>query len=103
MSTRVCLAVTALRRRVSMSAIGSVIFGSLSVQIPDPKSQMPTNPNTGWALGFGVWDLPRALGHSRDVAFQRRLAEAEPAHRELAHVGARAAAQLAAVAQPDLV
>src|SRR5579871_5360349 len=74
MSTRVCLAVTALRIRVSMSAIGSVIF-----------------------------PLPAALRHARDVAFQGELPEAETAERELPHVGARAAAQMAAVAQPDLV
>src|SRR6185295_13847565 len=74
MSTRVCFALTALRRRVSMSAIGSVI--SLF--------------------------LPTTLCHPGDVALERQLAEAEAAQRELPHVGARAPAQLAPVAEPDL-
>src|SRR5262245_38979494 len=75
MSTRVCLAVTALRIRVSISAIGSVIS---------------LNP------------LPTALRHASDVAFERQLAETQAAQREFPHIGARAAAQAAAVAQPDL-
>src|SRR5882672_8656948 len=83
-STRACLADTALRMRESMSEIGSVIFVSLS-QIPNPR------------------DLPTALGHASDVAFKRQLAEAEAAHRELAHVGARPPAQPAAVAQANPV
>src|ERR1051325_643908 len=85
MSTRACLAVTALRMRESMSEIGSVIF---VVSLLNPK--IPR-------------DLPRTLRHARHVAFERQLAEAEAAHRELAHVGARTAAQPAAVAQANLV
>src|SRR6478672_13130315 len=77
MSTRVCFAVTAFRIRVSISAIGSVIALEPS--------------------------LPAALRHAGDVAFQREFAEAQTAQRELAHVGARTAAQVAAVAQPNLV
>src|SRR5438874_8751400 len=64
-----------------MSAIGSVI------------NQLPVT-------GF---QLPAALRHTGDVAFQRELAETEAAQRELADVGARAAAAATAVAQPDLV
>src|SRR5581483_5333764 len=81
MSTRVCLAVTALRIRVSMSAMGSVIseLSTLNVQ------------------------LPAALGHAGHVSLERELAEAQAAQRELAHVGARAPAQVAAVAKTDLV
>src|SRR5438094_5715142 len=82
MSTRVCFAVTALRIRVSMSAIGSVISEPLNLVIDQ---------------------LPTALRHSRNVSLKRELAEAESAQRELAHVGARPAAQAAAVAQPNLV
>src|SRR5580765_8111322 len=78
MSTRVCLAVTALRIRVSMSAIGSVIALSKSVV------------------------LPGALRHAGDVALERQLAEAQAAQRELPHVSARTAAQVAAVAQANL-
>src|SRR6185369_12018113 len=81
MSTRVCLAVTALRIRDSMSAIGSVIFSTLSF----PRSA-----------------LPAALRHAGDVAFQREFPEAKAAERELPHVSTRAAAQVAAVAQSDL-
>src|SRR5216684_1836021 len=72
MSTRVCFAVTALRIRVSMSAIGSVI------------------------------NSPAALRHARDVAFERQLPKAQAAQSEFPHVGARPAAQMAAVAQAHL-
>src|SRR5688500_18678257 len=76
MSTRVCFAVTALRMRVIMSEIGSVI---------------------------SVFSrLPGALRHAGHVAFERQLSEAEAAHVELAHVRARPPAQLAPVAMPDL-
>src|SRR6202158_2047583 len=76
MSTRVCFAVTALRIRVSMSAIVSVISSSLS---------------------------PAALGHPCHVAIERQLAKAQAAQPELPHVGARTTAQVAAVAQAHLV
>src|SRR5260370_4613319 len=89
MSTRVCLAVTALRIRVSMSAIGSVI-----VQLSSLNSEL-------CSLKSGA--LPAALRHAGDIAFERELAEAQAAQRELPHVGARPAAQAAAVAQPNLV
>src|SRR5688572_14277059 len=106
MSTRVCLADTALRTRVIMSEIGSVMFSLSKSQIPDPKSQIPTHAPTP-GLGFGVWDLglgisPRTLRHARDVAFERQLAEAETAHVELAHVRSRPSAQAAAVPMADL-
>src|SRR5918996_1186351 len=80
-STRACFAMTALRRRVSISAIGSVIFYS-------------RGPNTRSAP---------SLRHAGHVALQRQLAEAEPAQRELAHVGSRPSAKMAAVPQTDLV
>src|SRR2546428_523384 len=84
MSTRVCLALTALRIRVSMSAIGSVIFCSQLSALELSAS-------------------PAALCHTRDITLECQLAEAQTAQRELPHVGARAAAQTAAVAQPNLV
>src|SRR5258705_7794611 len=108
-STRACLADTALRMRVSMSEIGSVISCSLlskpKSQIPNPKSQIPTEsrPVGVGDSGSGLWDLPRALRHARHVAFERQLPEAQAAHRELAHVGARPPAQPAPVAEADLV
>src|SRR5688500_14279058 len=76
-STRVCLAVTALRIRLSLSAIGSVI-------------------------SFSTTHLPAAFCHSRDVALERRLPEAQTAQCKLPHVGARASAELTTVAQPNL-
>src|SRR5579883_225575 len=62
-----CIALLALRMRVSMSAIGSVSIGS-----------------------------PAALGHAGDEALVRQLAQADPAEPELAVDGARTAALLAA-------
>src|SRR5947207_233409 len=84
MSTRVCLAVTALRIRASMSAMGSVISVLSSFQLSANSLQ-----------------LPAALGDARDVAFERELAEAQAAQRELAHVGAGTAAEAAPVPQAD--
>ena len=46
-------------------------------------------------------ELPAALRHTRDVAVERQLAEAEAAQRELAHVGARTPAPAAPVAVPN--
>src|SRR5829696_2468907 len=86
-STRGCRDWVALRIRASMSAIGSVIV-QFSV--------------TSFLSGRSRAALPAALRHAGDVAFQRQLAEAQAAQRELAQIGARAAAALAAVAQPDL-
>src|SRR5262245_21491631 len=98
MSTRVCLAVTALRIRDSMSAIGSVIkLQKTSIR------ELAT-----WRIGdcqspnHQITKSPTALGHPCDVAFEREFPEAQAAERELPHVGTRAAAQVAAVAQPDL-
>src|SRR5262249_7862056 len=93
MSTRVCLAVTALRIRVSMSAIGSVIF--LGSQLSAFSRGRPEGrPATH--------DLPAAFRDAGDVPFDGQLPEAQASKRDRAHVGARTAAQMAAVAQPDL-
>src|SRR3954470_19983745 len=100
MSTRVPLAVTALRIRDSISAIGSVIsqpshlrFGELvnrrAGECTSPAHQIATSPTT--------------LRHPGHVAVKRELAETETAQGELADVGARAAAQPAPVAQANLV
>src|SRR5262245_9889024 len=72
MSTLTWPAVDALRRRVSMSAMGSVIIALCSA-------------------------LPTRLHHARDLAPQRALAKADAAHAEPAHVGARPPAQPTAV------
>src|SRR5262249_28588933 len=80
-STRVCFALTALRSRVSISAIGSVI--SL---FPAMRSAYS----------------PAALGHAGHVAVEGELPETQAAQRELPHVRKRTAAQAAPVAQADL-
>src|SRR6185295_10394603 len=72
MSRRGCRDRTAFRIRVSMSAIGSVMVSS-----------------------------PARLGHARDESLERQVAEADPAHLELAHEAAPPAAPLAAVAVAD--
>src|SRR3972149_5738714 len=75
MSVKSCRAVRALRTRVSISAIASVTIALV---------------------------LPAGLLYSRQVAFQRKLAEADAAERESAQVGAGATAAVAAVAVPNL-
>src|SRR5215470_16978779 len=64
----------ALRTRVSMSAMGSLIISVL--------------------LGL----LPTRLDHSRDLAVERELPETQPAHSELAQIPARAPTAPAPVA-----
>src|ERR1051326_7870302 len=98
MSTRVCFAVTALRIRASMSAIGSVI--SLSLQrIGDSVSSRFGECNSPT---HQFVNSPTTLRHTRDVALERQLAEAQAAQRELSHIGAGAPALTAAVPQADL-
>src|SRR6056297_3653651 len=67
-----CIAVFALRTRVSMSAMGSVIM-------------MDRSPFS-----------PRALGQARDLAGMGELSQADPAEAELAVHGTRTAAAAAA-------
>src|SRR5688572_25340216 len=84
-STRGCFAMTALRRRVSISAIGSVISRVLCSFTVNrlrstvffyhlPASQLPTS------------QLPTRFRHARDVALQCQLPEAEATQRELAQI-----------------
>src|SRR2546421_5685888 len=98
MSTRECFAEIALRIRVSMSAIGSVItqtpktgvgcwvlgFGGAAMN-PTPKTQHP-KPSL----------LPARLDDARNLPLERKLAEADAAQFELAQVAARSPAALAA-------
>src|SRR4051794_2090974 len=70
-------AAIAFRTRVSMSAIGSLVI-VLLLQSCQP--------------------LPASLGHTRNLAIQRELAEAQPANAELAQERSRAPAAPAAVA-----
>src|SRR5918911_776209 len=96
MSTRECLAAMALRMRVSMSAIGSVItqtpdrvlgVGSW-VPVPRPLDPAPKTRNLS--------SLPARLDDAGDLPLQRQLAETDAAQLELAQVAAGAAAALAA-------
>src|SRR5687768_9490016 len=83
MSTRTCLADTPLRMRVSMSEIGSVM------------SALSKNHNISCRARRGRLvsrALPGTLRDAGHVAFERQLA----------HVGARAPAQVATVAVTDL-
>src|SRR5262249_16023358 len=72
-STLGCRAEIALRPRVSMSAMGSLIITVL--------------------LGL----LPTRLDYSRDLAVEGELPEAQPAHAELSQIAPRASAAPAAV------
>src|SRR5512139_146612 len=78
MSTFSSFALLALRMRVSISAIGSVIIGS--------------NPS----------HLPTGLDDARDLAPERPVTETDAAHVELPEVAAGPAAQRAAVVRTDL-
>src|SRR5579875_3314737 len=73
MSTRVCFAAAALRIRVSISAIGSVIF----------IEQHPPSP--------------ARLRYAGQFTAQRSLAEANAAQAKLTHIGTRSPADLTAV------
>src|SRR6266540_3100930 len=68
-----CIALLALRMRVSMSAIGSVCIS-----------------------------LPARFGHAGDLALVREVAQADPAEAELLVDGARPAAAVAARVLPHL-
>src|SRR5436190_18242731 len=103
MSTRVCLAVPAFRIGVSMSAIGSVISWLF---VHSPRLTLDGGQLAVRSLVTVSRQLstsPAALGDSRHVALERQLAKAQPAQRELAHVSPRPAAQVAAIAMPNLV
>src|SRR4051812_32390720 len=78
-------AVFALRSRVSMSAIGSVIVMLLLLS----RRGSPRGLRRSQVL-------PRGFGDARQFAGVRHLAEADPAQAELAVDGLRAAAALAA-------
>src|SRR5512138_1210436 len=56
----------------------------------------------GSVIDMGYFLSPARLDDTRDVAAQGELAEAEPAHLELAEICARPAAALAATLDADL-
>src|SRR3712207_921406 len=109
-STRRCFDPQAFRVRVSISAIGSVMLilpmsssGRISAAGDAPKvwGMVPgaaggrRPPLRSAVAGRRV--LPARLAHAGDHPLERELAEADAADAELAQVGARAAAALAAV------
>src|SRR5450756_1756922 len=90
MSTRRCFAPQALRMRVSISAIGSVILiKSSSSVLPYPVAGTRRNE----------W-LPACLADARDVARQRHLSETDSAEPELSQESARSSAPSAAIVLP---
>src|SRR5690242_18418487 len=93
-STFWCFAAYALRMRVSMSAIGSVIT---SPQSDDECEMMNDEPSETHHSSLTVhrFALPARLRDAGDVAFERQRAEADAAERELAQVAAPAAAAAA--------
>src|SRR5262249_55908721 len=56
----------------------------------------------GSVIDIFVRPLPARLDHTGDIAAQCELAEAEPAHLELAEIGTRPAAALAAALHANL-
>src|ERR1700681_269314 len=90
MSTRRCFAPQALRMRVSISAIGSVILiKSSSSVLPYPVAGTRRNE----------W-LPARLANARDVTRQRLLSETDSAKPELSQESARPSAPQATVMLP---
>src|SRR5215213_2059308 len=85
MSTRRCFDPQALRIRVSMSAIGSVMLIVLSFSYRIPVGT------------FRNECLPAGLAHARDEPLERQVAEADAADAKLAEKGARASAAAAAI------
>src|SRR5690349_13260910 len=90
MATESWYAWLALRRRVSMSAIGSVIvmvMCSFSSWFPRPGTR---------TFDVVMWWLPARLGHAGELAAVGHLPQADPAQAELAVDGLGTAAALAA-------
>src|SRR5260370_14936949 len=91
-STLGCRAASALRRRVNISAIGSV---TIRYPLLKPSKPLPAvaarNP------------LPTRLGHAGDLALQGELAEAQPAQRETAQITTRTPAAPAAAPMAGVV
>src|SRR6476659_2798727 len=101
MSTRRCFDPQALRIRVSMSAIGSVMLMSDSLVLSYPEGRGGLNVKY-LQLTAGSCQLPARLPHARDHPEQRQLAEADAAEAEAAQEGARAPAATTPVVLPDL-
>src|SRR5438046_3078680 len=92
MTTLSWYAELALRRRVSMSAMGSVI-------VMDRES---LSRRGSPAMGPAANGLPGGLAHAGQLARVCHVPDADAAETELAQDGARPAALLAAGVAPDL-
>src|SRR6476659_5519996 len=101
----------ALRRRVSMSAIGSVMVMAVSALSP-LRFRLDVFEATWGDRVWGWWSrravgarlgtgLPGALGHAGQLAAVRHLPQADPAQAELAVDGLRPATALAAGVTAD--
>src|SRR5712692_2180083 len=87
----------ALRMRVNKSATGSVMLICYA-----PRLAVPVGTPTRLCLRPEARGLPRRLDHSGDLAFQRPVPEADPAHLELVEERPAAAAEPAPVVRPHL-
>src|SRR6266576_6796368 len=98
-STRECLAAIALRIRVNISAMGSVMYISKSgvgcrVSGDGLGPAFKPVPDT-WPLGTLLF-LPARLYDARNLSLERQVAETDTAQVELAQIRARPAATFAA-------
>src|SRR5260221_11612769 len=83
-----------------MSAIGSVMDIRMTpVSVLRPESRACRVLLGTWHSGLST-DLPARLGHARNVATERELADTDAAELKLAEKRARPAAHLAAVHLP---
>src|SRR5271157_4342988 len=96
----------ALRTRVSMSAMGSLVISLLGGRGPGARGQgknrrakRDLSPTSG-PRSPAPCLLPARLDHAWNLAVQRELAETQAADAEFAQKGARAPAAPAAVAVP---
>src|SRR2546427_4205984 len=92
-------AVLALRRRVSMSAIGSVIV--MVVWVPFSPGFPGLACRRACGEGGVGGGLPAGLGHAGELSPVRHLAQADPAQPELAVHRVRPATALATRVGPD--
>src|SRR5215212_3618680 len=97
----------AFRRRVSMSAIGSVIVmacGASLAAVPQAPGLGDLAPGPSAISGARLlryWDLPAGLADARELPGVRHLPQADPAEAELAEDGVRTTAPLAAGVAAD--
>src|SRR6266571_5477480 len=95
-STRECLAATALRIRVNMSAIGSVMLYSVKrFQIFNCRFAIEKHPNASnrkSKIQTRKFPLPTGFHDAGNLPSQCQLAEANPAQVKFSQVSARASA-----------